>query len=221
MSAGVAEGGGTVVAAGPNVLQGQDFYSRAGILHPIVVGIIAVLFLFAYLRMGSNRTLAPITVFDWIINVALGSTLAGIVNGTSLVRGLLALVTMLAVQYITSLVLSNSSPRIGWLFQGPPIVVAFRGEMLEKVMAKNRIAATDINGALRMQGIVNISQVECMMIEANGIFSLITQQAVRESGVTPDVLMAVPDYRRLCDEKGELGREDSKADGRPGNKESV
>ncbi|KAH7369590.1 hypothetical protein BKA65DRAFT_544322 [Rhexocercosporidium sp. MPI-PUGE-AT-0058] len=78
---------GTVIISGPDVLQVSDFYVRAGILHPIAVG---------------NRSIAPITVFDWVINVALGSTLAGIVNGNSLTRSPLALAIMLPFQYITS-----------------------------------------------------------------------------------------------------------------------
>jgi uncharacterized membrane protein YcaP (DUF421 family) len=93
---------GTIIVTGPEVIQISDFYVRAGILHPITVGAIAMIVLFSYLRLGSNRSIAPINVFDWVINVALGSILAGIVNGNSLVRGLLGLGTMLAFQYITS-----------------------------------------------------------------------------------------------------------------------
>lgn len=100
---------------GIEVIQVSDFYQRAGILQyvlrreassaadrcsPITVGAIAILLLFFYLRLSSNRCVAPVTLFDWILNVALGSTLAGIVNGTSLVRGLIALLTLLAFQLI-------------------------------------------------------------------------------------------------------------------------
>lgn len=70
------------------------------ICSPIAVGTIAILFLFAYLRLASNRCVAPVTLFDWLLNVALGSTLAGIVNGTSLTRGLIALITLLGFQFL-------------------------------------------------------------------------------------------------------------------------
>lgn len=196
-------GNTTVVAAGPNVIQGEDFFVKAGILHPIICGTIAVLALFLYLRVGSNRSVAPITVFDWIINVALGSTLAGIVNGNSLVRGLLSLITMLGIQYITSRLASSFKERLSWMLQGPPLVLVFRGEMLTKVMRNHRISTTDVRGALRSHGILNVSQVECVMIEANGAFSVFTRQTLRDTGVEPEVLMAVPAYRKLCEERGE------------------
>ena len=49
------------------------------------------------------------TLFDWLLNVALGSTLAGIVNGTSLTRGLLSLSTLMAFQ-LFAYVLDLSDP---------------------------------------------------------------------------------------------------------------
>lgn len=199
----------TIIAAGPNVIQKQDFFVKAGILHPIIVGSIAIIVLFAYLRAGSNRSVAPITVFDWIVNVALGSTLAGIVNGNSLTRGLLALITMLGFQFITSHLSSNYKERLGPLLQGPPLVIAFRGQMLRRVMAKHRISTTDVNGALRAHGVLNVSQVDCMIIEANGAFSVFTRKDVDEAGVSPDVLMAVPAYRKLCEEAEELDKSSS------------
>lgn len=67
---------------------------------PVAVGTIAILVLFAYLRLSSNRCVAPVTLFDWILNVALGSTLAGIVNGTSLARGMLSLAIILLFQLL-------------------------------------------------------------------------------------------------------------------------
>ena len=50
---------GTIIVTGPEVIQISDFYVRAGILHPITVGAIAVI-----VRLGSNRSIAPINVFD-------------------------------------------------------------------------------------------------------------------------------------------------------------
>ncbi len=200
---------GTVLVSGPDVIQIQDLYVSAGILHPIIIGSIAVIVLFGYLRLGSNRSIAPITVFDWLINVALGSTLAGIVNGNSLVRGLLALGTMLGFQHITSTLTSRFHQRLAWRFQGPPLVIAFRGMMLTNMMKKHRISPSDINAALRQQGVLNICQVECCIIEPNGSISVFTTKELENAKVDPDVLMAVPAYKALCEHESETGRRKS------------
>ncbi|KAG4427317.1 hypothetical protein IFR05_017201, partial [Cadophora sp. M221] len=190
---------GTILISGPDVLQVSDFYVRAGILHPLAVGSAAILLLFTYIRLGSNRCIAPITVFDWVINVALGSTLAGIVNGNSLTRGLLALATMLAFQYITSTLSTRFSQRLAWVFQSPPLVIVFRGEMLRDVMLKHRVSPIDVMAALRMRGVVSVCLVECGIIEPTGNFSIFTKRELREARVRPDVLLAVPAYRKLCE----------------------
>jgi uncharacterized membrane protein YcaP (DUF421 family) len=195
--------------SGPNVIQVADFYVHAGILHPITVGSIAVLCLFTYLRLGSNRCIAPINIFDWVINVALGSTIAGIVNGNSLVRGLLALITMLGFQYVTSSLSSRFHERLGWLFCSPPLVIAFRGRMLAKVMKAHRISQTDVNSCLRQAKILNICEVECIIIEPNGTFSLFTMKNLEEAQVDPDVLHAVAAYKALVELESADGRRGS------------
>jgi uncharacterized membrane protein YcaP (DUF421 family) len=198
-------GNGTTIVAGPDVIQVQDFYVKAGILHPITIGSIAVIILFVYIRVGSNRSIAPITIFDWLINVALGSTLAGIVNGNSLVRGLLALGTMLGFQYVTSTLASRFGERLAWIFQGPPLVIAFRGVMLTDVMKTHRISVGDVNASLRQQGLLNVCQVECAIIEPNGTISVFTIKTLEEAGVEPDVLMTIPAYKTLCQQHDESG----------------
>ncbi|KAJ8606784.1 hypothetical protein MRB53_040710 [Persea americana] len=70
----------TVVGpTGPELIQAGDFYQSASILHPLVIGTIILALLFAYLRLSSNRSIAPMTVFDSVVSVAMGSTLAGVV----------------------------------------------------------------------------------------------------------------------------------------------
>ena len=156
--------------------------------------------------MGSNRSITPITTFDWLINVALGSTLAGIINGNSLVRGLLGLTTMIGFQYIISMLTSHFNQKLAWLFQGPPLVVVFRGAMLTKVMKEHRISTADVNASLRHHGILNVSLVECAIIEPNGAISVFTMEALEDAQVEPDVLTDIAAYRALCGGDEECGR---------------
>lgn len=58
---------------GLGLLQEGDFYQPSSILHPVAIGSIAIIVLFFYLRISSNRTVAPLTIWDTIVNIALGS----------------------------------------------------------------------------------------------------------------------------------------------------
>jgi uncharacterized membrane protein YcaP (DUF421 family) len=50
------------------------------------------------------------------------------------------------------------------LFTKPPLIVAFRGHLLEGLMEKHRITKVDIYGALRKGGVMNICEVECVVV---------------------------------------------------------
>ncbi|THX12446.1 hypothetical protein D6D13_04190 [Aureobasidium pullulans] len=173
MSSGTQGNNGTLVVAGPDTIQVADFYVKASILHPLVIGSIAIIVLFTSLRFISNRSIAAMNVTDWIANVAIGSTLAGIVNGNSLARGMLGLATILGFQFLMS--------------------------FLGALMAAHRISLGDFYASLRQKNILDISQVECVFIEANGSFSIYTRKEVGTCEKV-GVLMQVPGYKALCDD---------------------
>lgn len=63
---------------GEGLLQVADFFQFDSILHPLAIGSIAIAFLFTWLRLSSNRTVAPLTIWDEICSVALGSVSLGL-----------------------------------------------------------------------------------------------------------------------------------------------
>ncbi|KAK6000634.1 hypothetical protein QM012_003359 [Aureobasidium pullulans] len=202
MSSGSQGDNGTLVVAGPDTIQVADFYVKASILHPLVIGSIAIVVLFASLRFFSNRSIAAMNVTDWIANVAIGSTLAGICNGNSLTRGMLALCTILGFQYLMSFIGARLPAQHGWILTSPPIIIAFRGKLLTKVMVRHRICLGDFYASLRQKNILDVEELECVFIEANGSFSIYTRKQVG-MGRKVGVLLQVPSYKALCDDADE------------------
>ena len=80
----------------------------------------------------------------------------------------------------------------------PPLVIAFRGHALRDVMRKHRISQTDLNSALRREQIWNIRQVEAVIIEPTGTFS-IYRIAAKPDEFEAEVLLDVPGYRKLVE----------------------
>lgn len=66
-------------------------------------------------------------------------------------------------------------------------------------MRKHRISQSDISGSLRAEKIWSIRQVEAMIIEANGKFTVYQRGSCPE-GMDAEVLMDVPAYRRLVED---------------------
>ena len=55
------------------------FDDWAGIVRVVVTAVAAYTALIVLLRISGKRTLAQPNLFDWIVTVALGSTLAGVI----------------------------------------------------------------------------------------------------------------------------------------------
>ena len=70
----------------------------------LVVGTLAYIALVLLLRISGKRTLAKFNAFDFVVTVALGSTLATILlnNSIALAEGILALALLIGLQYVIS-----------------------------------------------------------------------------------------------------------------------
>lgn len=81
-------------------------------------------------------------------------------------------------------------------------------------MKKHRISTTDLNGALRQRNIWHISEVEAVIIESTGNFS-IYKRADMPKDIEPQVLLDVPGYQKLVEhfDKEQL-KDDQDPDGK-------
>ena len=77
------------------------FDSWSDILRILAVGTAAYVALVLLLRISGKRTLAKLNAFDWVVSVALGSTLASILlsSDVSWSEGVVALVLLAALQF--------------------------------------------------------------------------------------------------------------------------
>jgi len=107
----------------------------------------------------------------------------------------------------------------------PPLIIAFRGGALKDVMRKHRISTTDLNGALRQRNIWHISEVEAVIIESTGNFS-IYKRADMPQDLEPQVLLDVPGYQKLVEHfdqesNGHKGSRGEKQNMQSGQEESA
>jgi len=75
-------------------------------------------------------------------------------------------------QFGTSYLCAHFPTHIGPLLSPKPLPLAFRGRMLTKAMMAHRVSVTDLYGALRTRGVWHLCEVELVVIEPNGMFSV-------------------------------------------------
>lgn len=144
------------------------------IMETAVVGVLAYAGLIAVLRISGKRTLAKMNAYDFVVTVALGSTLATILvsKDVSLVQGLAALVLLVTLQFVVTW----ASTRLPWLRRivtGEPALLLFRGRMLPDAMRRARVTEEEVRAAVRSAGLASMQDAEAVVFETDGSFSVV------------------------------------------------
>src|SRR5512147_637578 len=116
------------------------FDSWAGLGRVAVVGLLAYAALVLLLRISGKRTLTKMNAFDFVVTVALGSTLATVLLSKDVVlaEGLLALLLLCGLQFIVAY-LSVRSRRVESMVKSEPTLLLYRGRFLDDAMRRERI----------------------------------------------------------------------------------
>ena len=150
------------------------FHSWGGLGRVLLVGICAYAAVVLMLRVSGKRTLSKMNAFDFVVTIALGSTLASLLlsKDVPLAEGLLALGLLISLQWGVAWLAVRSS---GWrkLIKSEPRLLALRGELNEGALRAERITPDEVDAALRKSGIASLSEVEAVILETDGTVSVI------------------------------------------------
>lgn len=161
-----------------------------------VVGVASYVALIAILRVSGKRTLAKMNAFDFIVTIALGSTMASILLSpdVALAEGLLALMLLVSLQYVTAWT-SSRFGRFKRIVTSEPTLLFMRGEPLPRAMASERVAEMELHQAARQQGFASLGDVEAIVLESDGTFSVLGRGSGDQSA-----LATVPRFRPDADD---------------------
>lgn len=164
------------------------FDTWAEIMRIVLVGAAAYAALVVCLRISGKRTLAQLNVFDFVVTVALGSTLATVFLNTdvSWAEGVTAFALLAGLQLLVAW-LSTRWPRVRGLFTSQPALLLAHGEIRYDALHRNRLTASELRQAVRMQGTGDLSQVEAVVLETNGKLSVITSSKYGDGTALKDI----------------------------------
>ncbi|KYF92912.1 hypothetical protein BE17_12275 [Sorangium cellulosum] len=151
------------------------FFSNWNSLGRIVlVGGLAYVALVVLLRVSGKRVLSKMNAFDLVITIALGSTLATVMlsKSVALVDGVLAFAVLISLQFLITW-LSVRSKAVSRMVKAEPMLLVHRGEMLPGALKQERVVEAEILAAAREHGLMSLGEVEAMILETDGSFSVI------------------------------------------------
>lgn len=152
------------------------FESWSGIGRTLAVGAMAYVVVVTFLRLSGLRTLSKMNAFDFIVTIALGSTLATILlsKDVPLAQGVAALAMLIGLQYAVTWT-SARWPFIKRAVTGEPVLLLYQGRMLDDAMRSARITPDEIRSALRTNGLTVFEQAHAVVLETDGSFSVVPE----------------------------------------------
>lgn len=150
------------------------FDTWQGLFCVLLVGIPAYAALVVLLRVSGKRTLSKMNAFDFVVTVALGSTLSAILtsSGVALAEGVLALALLIGLQYAVAWAATRYKA-VDRLVKAEPVLLFHRGQFLNEAMRRERVTEGEVLSAIRESQIASLDEVEAVVLETSAEFSVV------------------------------------------------
>jgi len=154
------------------------FDDWSGIIRILIVGVLAYAALIIFLRVSGKRTLSKWNAFDFVVTIALGSTLASVVvsKDVVLIEGVIAFALLIGLQFVITR-LSVRFDSIKNVVKAEPTLLFDKGEFLNEAMRRQRVTESEIRAAIRSEGFAAIEDAEAVVLETDGTFSVVKKSA--------------------------------------------
>ncbi|MDR7370219.1 YetF domain-containing protein [Flavobacterium aquidurense] len=171
-------------------MQEVFFKDWKSIEHVALSTIIAFITLFFFVRISGKRTLSKLNAFDFVVTVALGSTLSYMMLAmVPIVEGTIVLLLIIILQYIFAWT-ARSSKKMERLINAVPTLIYYDGKFIEKAMAKEAITKGEIFSTIRNSGIDQIDEVKAIVMELNGQITVVRKSNGNGSSSLDDIELA-------------------------------
>lgn len=158
------------------------------LLRTATIGVLGYVALIVLLRISGKRTLSKLNAFDFIVTVALGSTLASMLTSqqTPLAQGVLALGLLVGLQAVVTW-LSVRWPWLRAVVASEPTLLVHRGVMLQDALRRQRVTESEIREALRQHGVTRLADAEAVVLESDGSLSVLPEARFGDGSSLRDV----------------------------------
>lgn len=151
------------------------FDSWESVVRTCLITVMAYILLILLLRASGKRTLSKMNAFDFIVTIALGSTLATVIlnKNVALIDGVLSFSLLIGLQYLITW-LSARYKKISSLVKSTPALLVYKGVMLREIMLKERIDEDEIKAIIRSKGLSSVQDADAVVLETDGSLTVMT-----------------------------------------------
>ncbi|HEX8110861.1 MAG TPA: YetF domain-containing protein [Kofleriaceae bacterium] len=153
------------------------FDSWHSMLHVATRAAIAYLVIVAGLRVIGEQALAKMSAYDLIVTITLGSVVAEIpfAQHIAVVDGIAIMITFVLLQEVIRWAQARSKAARRLVAEKPRLVV-WEGHVLDDRVQKWRLTVDEIRAAVRRAGLAGISDVQAVVLENDGEWSVVRRR---------------------------------------------
>ncbi|MBM7070087.1 DUF421 domain-containing protein [Actibacterium sp. 188UL27-1] len=147
-----------------------DAIAKGFVLSALGLGWIILL-----VRIVGLRSFSKMTIFDFVMTVAMGSLLAGAAQTgkwVDLVQTMTAMAALFAIQFGVAYARQRSD-RLDTAFQNAPVLLMRDGKILYDALRKTRVAEGDLIAKLREANALEMTSVRAVILETTGDVSVL------------------------------------------------
>lgn len=149
------------------------------IIRIVIVGTVTYVWILFLLRLTGQRTLATMKAFDFIITIAMGAAFGRILTARQvpIAEAITTFLLLVLLQYSVAWMQARSNG-FSKLVTSDPILLYHNGNYLQGMMRKQHIREHELLGVVRKENIASMEEVEAIILEADGTFSVLKRAAV-------------------------------------------
>ncbi|MBP9725604.1 MAG: DUF421 domain-containing protein, partial [Bacteroidia bacterium] len=136
---------------------------------------VVYLFMVAAIRLFGKKELSQLSVTDLVFILLISNAVQNAMLGpdTSLAGGVLAALCLFILNYLLKLVMYRSK-KVKSLIEGEPVMLVYKGNLIEDNMAKEKITLDELEAVVREHGVSSIDNVALAILEIDGNISVLS-----------------------------------------------
>ena len=152
------------------------------VLRSLLLSATGVAWVVIVVRVVGLRAFSKMTVFDFVVTVAIGSLLAGASQATEWTgyfQAIIAMASLMGVQYLVAR-FRKFSDRLEDFVQNSPVLLMRDGVFIDAALKATRVARSDLIAKLREANVLEFEMVRAVVLETTGDISVIHGDTLEE-----------------------------------------
>ncbi|QKS71334.1 DUF421 domain-containing protein [Paenalkalicoccus suaedae] len=140
----------------------------------LIRAFIIYVYIFLVLKILGQRSLSAVNPIDFLFGVIIGDVVGEpLAAGDVALGGPLSAAGLIAFLHLSLSYISLKTPKFRRVVEDEPILLIQNGQILVKAMQKAKVTVESLLMDLRLQGSIDLNEIDYAVLEANGQISVI------------------------------------------------